>query len=113
MVWQFAELFTGVPTEEMRGSLFNVTRFLTMANPALLFPCAISSSAVFIYVVNFAGKGLPPSYTFIQYLIPCKPDIIQKPSFPSEHFNRFKEVFQCYKGDTRIKILGISVELAA
>lgn len=48
MVWQFAELFAGMPTEEMRGSLFTVALFFTMANLALLFPCDISSSAIFI-----------------------------------------------------------------
>lgn len=98
MVWQFAELFTGVPTEEMRGSLFTVTRFFTMANLALLFPCAISSSAVFIHVVNFAGKGLSPSYTFIQYLIPCKPDSSKSLLYHQNILIDSKRFFSVIKG---------------
>lgn len=69
-----------------------------MANLASLFPCALSSSTVSSYVVNFAGKGLPPSCVFIWCLIPCKPDFIPKPSFPSWHFNRYKEVCSVIKG---------------
>lgn len=107
----FAGQFAGVPSEEMRGSSFTVIWLFTMVSLAVLFPCAVSSSAVSIYVVNSAGKGQPPSCVFMWHLIPGKPDNTQKLSFPSQHFNTYKEVFQCYKVDARIKILGISLKL--
>lgn len=89
MLWQCAGACRGEGRQLM---------CFAMASLASLFPCALSSSTVSSYVVNFAGKGLPPSCVFIWCLIPCKPDFIPKPSFPSWHFNRYKEVCSVIKG---------------